>query len=65
LGVIKTNKQTKTPVEALLWEIKTGDMDGKRFTEQLRNLQPEEQAQLVAGLLSAYQAICEPEKPYN
>ena len=59
LGVNKANKPSSR-VAALLREMQSGEVDGNWFTEQLRNLQPEEQAQLVAGLLSAYKAVCEP-----
>jgi hypothetical protein len=59
LAVIKPAKQPSARVAALLHEMQTGDVDGNWFSEQLRKLEPEEQAHLVAGLLSAYKAVCE------
>ena len=56
----KTGKQSTTRVTKLLLEIEAGQLDGKRFSEQLLTMQPDEQAHLVAGLLSAYKAGCEP-----
>jgi hypothetical protein len=58
--MIKTRTQRSTRVTNLLLEIEAGQLDGKRFSEQLLTMQPDEQAHLVAGLLSAYKAVCEP-----
>lgn len=52
--------QPSIRVTNLLREIGAGRVDGTRFSEQLLTMQPYEQAQLVAGLLSAYKAVCEP-----
>jgi len=60
LVVEKTGKQQSIRVAKLLREIEAGQVDGNRFSEQLLTMQPDEQAHLVAGLLSAYKAVCEP-----
>ena len=60
LVMIKTGTQPSTRVTNLLLEIEAGHLDGKRVSEQLLTMQPDEQAHLVAGLLSAYKAVCEP-----
>ncbi len=60
LLVGKTGEQQSIRVAKLLREIEAGQVDGDRFSEQLRSMQPDEQAHLVAGLLSAYKAVCEP-----
>ena len=56
----KTGKQPSTRVTNLLLEIAAGNLDGMRVSEQFLTMQPEEQAHLVAGLLSAYKAVGEP-----
>ncbi len=60
LLVGKTGEQQSIRVAKLLREIEAGQVDGDQFSEQLRSMQPDEQAHLVAGLLSAYKAVCEP-----
>ena len=56
----KTGNNRSERVANLLREIKKGQLDGKRFSDQLLTMQPDEQSQLVAGLLSAYKAVCKP-----
>lgn len=44
----------------LIDALQNRDIDGKVLFEQIDSLDPEERAELVAGLLRAYKAVCEP-----
>ena len=58
--MIKAKKQPPSRVTTLIDALQNRDIDGKVLFEQIKSLDPEEQAELVAGLLRAYKAVCEP-----
>ena len=58
--MIKTKKQPSSRVTTLIDALQNRDIDGKVLFEQIDSLDPEERAELVAGLLRAYKAVCKP-----
>ena len=58
--MIKAKKQPPSRVTTLIDALQNHDIDGKVLFEQIDSLDPEERAELVAGLLRVYKAVCEP-----
>ena len=58
--MIKAKKQPTSRVTNLIDALQNRDIDGKVLFEQIDSLDPEERAELVAGLLREYKAVCEP-----